>query len=153
MLWSIVVNFSHNSRNKARANGFSWLSKSTTIGKNVHFNGLRIYGKGRVSIGDNFHSGKNISIYTQSHNYMGEALPYDETLRLYKININDNVWLGDDVTIIGNVEIGEGAIIQVGSVVSSDIPPLGVAGGNPAKTFRQRDLKHYTCLKSRNKFH
>lgn len=38
--------------------------------------------------------------------------------------IEDCIWLGSDVTISGNVTIGEGAIVTIGSVVVKDVPPI-----------------------------
>ena len=46
----------------------SFTSK-TVLGDNCHFNGMKISGSGRVVIGDNFHSGKNIRILTSFHNW------------------------------------------------------------------------------------
>lgn len=66
--------------------------------------------------------------------------------------IEDNVWLGQNVTILQGVKIGEGAIIQAGSVVVSDIPACSIAGGHPAKVFKMRNEQHYYDLKSENKF-
>jgi acetyltransferase-like isoleucine patch superfamily enzyme len=62
------------------------------------------------------------------------------------------VWLGSRVTILGGVTIGEGAIIQAGAVVVSDIPKYAIAGGNPAKVFKYRDIEHYERLKAENRF-
>ena len=55
--------------------------------------------------------------------------------------------------ILGGVTIGEGAIIQAGSVVCKDVPPLAIAGGHPAAAFRYRDKEHYFKLKEEKKFH
>ena len=44
-----------------------------------------IYGKGYVTIGSNFHSGRECMIITENHNYEGTAIPYDDT---YKKNNN-----------------------------------------------------------------
>lgn len=125
----------------------------TEIGNNCHFNGMQIFGVGGVSIGDNFHSGKNIQIQTSFHNYdQGTKLPYDETYITKDVVIGDNVWLGQDIIILGGVTIGEGAVIQAGSVVCKDIPPLAVAGGHPAVPFKYRDKEHYEKLKKEAKF-
>lgn len=152
-VWSLVANLSHNSENKVRANGFTWLSATTYVGRNVNFNGFKVYGGGIVEIGNNFHSGKGVTLYTQSHNYSGDAIPYDKAHRLYRISIGDNVWLGDNVTIVGNVVIGEGAIVQVGSVVSANVSALQIVGGNPARPFRKRDSGHYFRVKDAGRFH
>jgi acetyltransferase-like isoleucine patch superfamily enzyme len=112
-----------------------------------------IYGDGEVVIGDNFHSGMGCKIITQSHNYDGESVPYDETYKTFRVSIENNVWLGMNVTIIGNVTIGEGAIIQVGSVVVSDIPKFAIAGGHPARVFSTRNADKYAALVREKRFH
>ena len=137
-----------------RVNGKSILTKNTVLGNNVNFNGMRIVGRGKVIIGDNFHSGEDCLMITQIHNYdEGEAIPYDSTYILKDIIIKDNIWLGSRVIILGGVTIGEGAIIQAGSVVVSDIPDCAIAGGHPAKVFKYRDKEHYKRLKLDNRFH
>lgn len=129
------------------------LTKYTHLGKNPNFNGMIIKGQGDVYIGDNFHSGEGCLMLTTNHNYMGDALPYDSTNINKPIVIGNNVWLGDRVIILGGVKIGDGAILQAGSVVVTDIPPLGIAGGNPAKVFKYRDKNHYDKLIREAKFH
>lgn len=136
-----------------RINNRSSFTKTTIIGTNCHFNGMTITGRGNVCIGDNLHSGKRISIITSFHNYdSGTTIPYDETLITKDVIIDNNVWLGQDVIILGGVHIGEGSIIQAGSVVCSDIPPLAIAGGHPAAPFKYRDKDHYFQLKNQNRF-
>ncbi len=131
----------------ANINNFCKFNRYTVVGNNVHFNGCKIYGNGKVYIGDNFHSAKNLKILTTFHNYNGNKIPYDETFITKDVKIDDNVWIGIDVIILGGVTIGEGAIIQAGSVVSKSIPPLSIAGGNPARVFSQRDENKYYLLK------
>tara|TARA_R110002020_G_scaffold183864_5_gene380384 strand:+ start:712 stop:1221 length:510 start_codon:yes stop_codon:yes gene_type:complete len=139
---------------KVFVNGKTTLSKNTSLGENCHFNGLTINGSGKVDIGSNFHSGPDCLFITQSHNYNnGTAIPYDDTYILKDIFIEDNVWLGSRVIVLGGVRIGEGAIIQAGSCVVSDIPKYAIAGGHPAKVFSQRNIFHYEELKSLQKFH
>lgn len=130
------------------------VTSSTYLGRNVHFNGLRIKGAGRVTIGDNFHSGQQILFITEYHDYDGgAALPYDPVRTISKeITIGANVWLGDRVVVLAGVRIGEGAIIQAGSVVVSDIPPCAIAGGHPAKVFKHRNRQHYESLLAAGKF-
>lgn len=52
------------------------------------------------------------------------------------IVIGNNVWIGDKVTILPNVNIGNGAIIGANSVVTQSIPPSSVAVGNLAKIIK-----------------
>ena len=128
------------------------LNRNTYLGKNVNFNGMTIRGKGEVRIGDNFHSGPECIILTQIHNYEGNAIPYDNTYIKRKVIIGDNVWFGVRVMVLPGVTIGEGAIIQAGTVVVKDVPPLAIVGGHPGKVFKYRDKEHYYKLKSEKKF-
>lgn len=128
-------------------------NSNTYLGKNANFNGIRIEGGGKVTIGDNFHSGKECLFITGFHNYdYGHAIPYDDTNINKDILIEHNVWLGTRVIVLGGVKIGEGAIIQAGAVVVDDIPKYGIAGGSPAKTFKFRNKEHYEMLKKAGKF-
>src|SRR5690554_4840441 len=121
-----------------KVNGPSYINGNTYLGKNVNFNGMKIIGKGRVSIGDNFHSGQNCFIITDTHNYEGTRIPYDNTYIVKEVLIKDNVWLGHGVIVLGGVTIGEGAIVQAGSVVPKSIPDFAIAGGHPAVPFKFR---------------
>lgn len=133
-------------------NGPSYVNKKTTLGNNVHFNGMRVIGHGKVSIGDNFHSGQDCVIISESHNFEGNKIPYDETFISKETIIEDNVWLGHGVLILPGAYIQEGAIIQAGAVVTGKIERCGIAGGNPAKVFKYRNIEHYEQLKSEKKF-
>lgn len=58
---------------------------------------------------------------------------------LHPIEIMDNVDIGMNTIILGNVRIGPNVIISAGSVVDSDIPPNSVVGGNPAQVIGSFD--------------
>ncbi|WP_422529150.1 acyltransferase [Serratia fonticola] len=133
-------------KTRPRVNYYSRFTKRTHLGKNCHFNGMKVLGKGKVYIGDNFHSGSECQIITDTHNFLGTALPYDSTFIVKDVVIGDNVWIGQRVIILGGVTIGDGAIIQAGSVVVKSIESLGIAGGHPATVFKYRDSVHYKSL-------
>lgn len=133
--------------------GFVHVTRKTELGDHVNFNGAFIYGGGEVKIGDWFHSGEGLKIFTRNHNYAGEALPYDETNVGKPVSIGNCVWIGAYVILLPGTTIGEGAIIQAGSVVHGEIPPLAIAGGNPAKVFAWRDKEHFMRLKAAGRFH
>lgn len=133
--------------------GKTYVTSNTYLGDHVCFNGMRINGKGKVTIGSYFHSGTGCQMITSFHNYEGDAIPYDETYIDKDVTIGDCVWLGNNVIILGGVTIGEGAIIQAGSVVCKDIPPYSIAGGHPAMVFKTRDIEHYKTLKEKGEFY
>jgi len=135
-------------------NNLSYCTKNTILGENVNFNGIKISGSGKVVIGNNFHSGEECMLISQNHNYdLGKQIPYDNTYILKDIIIDDNVWLGNRVIVLGGVNIGEGAIIQAGSVVVSNIPKYAIAGVHPAKVFKYRNIEHYEKKKQAKQFH
>ena len=67
--------------------------------------------------------------------------------------VGNDVWIGHGATIIGGVKIGDGAIIAAGSVVTKDIAPMTIVGGNPAKMIKRRfpkeeeEEKHFNYIK------
>ena len=131
-----------------RVNGWSRINAPTFLGSDVHFNGIRILGVGEVRIGSHFHSGKDVLMISQVHDYLSpDQLPYGPELLPRPISIGDFVWLGDRVTILGGAVIGDGAIIQAGSVVVGEVPELAIAGGHPATPFRFRDRKRFDAAK------
>lgn len=133
-------------------NGITSISGNTYLSDYVNFNGMLIQGSGKVIFGKYFHSGENCRIITQNHNYEGNKIPYDETMIIKDVEIGDFVWIGTNVLILPGAKIGEGAIIQAGSVVSGTIPSCAIAGGNPCKVFKYRNKEHFLELKEKQKF-
>lgn len=52
--------------------------------------------------------------------------------------VGNDVWIGQNVTVLPGVHIGDGAIIGANSVVASDIPPYCIAAGNPCRVIKKR---------------
>ena len=122
---------------------------SVTIGDNVRIGNLYHHGFGKLSIGKNCEIGHDVRIITQNHNYdNGDKIPFGLSGTVYKdVIIEDCVWIGSNVFIIPGTIIREGAIIQGGAVVHGEIPRCAIAGGNPAKVFKYRDIEHFDKLK------
>ncbi len=81
------------------------------------------------------HSYKNISTFPfkkQLLNYPPEALSKGD------IVVKDDVWIGINSIILSGVTINQGAIVAAGSVVTKDVPPYAIVGGNPAKIIKYR---------------
>lgn len=133
-------------------NGECQFSSNMYVGDYCNFNGMYVNGNGKVVIGNYFHSGIECMLITQNHNYEGEQIPYDNTYIKKETHIGDFVWFGNRVTVMGGVTIGEGAIIAAGAVVTKDVPPYAIVGGNPAKVIKYRDIDHFLKLKEEKKF-
>lgn len=67
-----------------------------------------------------------------------EAPPLSELPLKGDTVIGNDVWIGQNSTILPGVHIGDGAIIGLGSVVASDVPAYTIAAGNPARIIRKR---------------
>jgi acetyltransferase-like isoleucine patch superfamily enzyme len=65
-----------------------------------------------------------------------EALGFDEDP--LPTEIGHDVWIGNRAIVPGGVSIGDGAIVAAGSVVTKDVPPYAIVGGNPARHIRDR---------------
>lgn len=127
------------------------------IGDNVYIGPKNIFfGYGGISVGSGSILAHNVEIHTRNHNYDSEdleSIPYDKVYVYKPVVIEENVWIGAHVKISPGVTIGEGSVIGLGAVVTKDIPPYSIAGGNPAKVIKQRDISRYERLKQENKIY
>jgi acetyltransferase-like isoleucine patch superfamily enzyme len=58
-------------------------------------------------------------------------------VKMGPVTIGNKSWLGLNVIVLKGVEIGEGAIVAAGSVVTKNVSPWTIVGGNPAKVIRE----------------
>lgn len=65
------------------------------------------------------------------------STPRERALSIGSVVIGDRVWIGDKVSIIGNVKIGNGSIIAANSVVISDVEDNVIVAGVPAKIIKK----------------
>lgn len=98
---------------------------------------------GSCMIGAGTHTMRNIStspIFTEHKNATGHSWIPTSTENPYseRIEIGNDVWIGARVMIVGNVKVGNGAVIAAGAVVTKDVPPYAVVGGIPAKVIKYR---------------
>lgn len=127
--------------------------KYITIGHNVHIgNNAYIKGHGGLYIGNNTHISRNLTLYTVNHNYEGDYLPYDNSNIKKKVIIEDNVWIGMNVTILPGSHIKEGAIVGAGAVVAGTIEKCSIYGATKAHKIMKRDELHYENLKQNKLF-
>lgn len=129
--------------------------ENVKIGNNVRI-GERAYiwGIGGIEIGDNTILGPRVTIHTSNHRYENaELLPYDNVTYLQKVKIGRNVWIGDGAMLCPGCEIGDGAVVAMGSVVSGKVPKCAVVAGNPAKVIKMRDKERYESLEKAGKYY
>lgn len=147
--------------NSLKANGFELhIPYSITNISNIDFIPPLYVGpeswmelRGVLHIGSGTIFGPRVKVHTSNHYYEGDMLPYDDRYIVKDVFIDDNVWIGSDVTIMPGVHIGEGAIIGACSCVTKDIPPYAIVGGCPAKVIKYRDIDKYLRLKSEGKIY
>ena len=133
--------------------GYSNANKATEIGDNTRFNGVEIEGSAKVIIGKHCQFGKGIMIISDNHNYdKGNKIPFSDPCIPKGVIIGDFCWIGARALLLPGTKIGEGAIIQGGSVVHGEIPPYAIAGGNPAKVFKYRDIEQFKKLTENGDF-
>lgn len=96
-----------------------------------------------LNIGNNIVFGPSPTIVTGNHriDVIGkyivdshEKLPENDK----EVNIEDDVWVGANVTILMGVTISRGSVIAAGSVVNKSCPPYSIIGGIPAKIIKYR---------------
>jgi acetyltransferase-like isoleucine patch superfamily enzyme len=74
--------------------------------------------------------------------------PVTRTNPHQRTTIGSDVWIGQNVVILAGVNIGHGAIIGAGSVVTKDVPSYAIMGGVPARLIRYRSENHINDLLS-----
>ena len=106
-----------------------------TVGRNVFVNqNCTFYDLGGLDIGDDVMIGPNVSLITSGHPVAPSQRRASVTAN--PIVIERNVWIAAGATIIGGVTIGENSVVAAGSVVTKDVPPNTLVGGNPARIIR-----------------
>lgn len=116
------------------------LGYRTTLGVNNWLHGT-------ITIGKYCQIGADVAIHTNNHpvtylsTYVGSSLfegYLNHNKTFGKVTIGHDVWIGHNALILGNVNIGNGAVIAAGAVVTKDVEPYTVVAGVPAKPLKKR---------------
>lgn len=91
-------------------------------------------GRGDIVIGNNVNISPEVMILTAYHdpdaeNFQGIEKP---------VVIEDYAWIATRALILPGVRIGRSAVVAAGAVVTKDVPPNAIVGGNPARFIRER---------------
>lgn len=112
------------------------IGNNSGLGANMVVHGIH-----SLTIGNNVMSAPDILILGSGHNFKTRDIPMNMQGSIGKSNLNigDDVWIGQRVTILPNCNsIGTGVIIGACSVVTKNIPNYAIVAGNPAKIIKYR---------------
>ena len=107
------------------------IGKSVSINRNVYFDAPNL-----VTIGNYVNIGHGTKFVNSSHQLISNFKTLRPNVTQPPIFIEDFVWLGCNVLVLGGVTIGTGSVVGAGSVVTKNIPPHSFAVGIPAKVIR-----------------
>lgn len=95
---------------------------------------------GQVTIGRDVMMGPEVILLTRNHGFDRTDLPMmdQKDAEERPIVIGDDVWIGTRAILLPGVTVGRGAIVGAGAVVTADVPPRAIVGGNPARIIRYR---------------
>lgn len=119
-----------------------WISPGTNliIGEDVDLaKDVLLSTKGGLKIGDRVLIGYSTKILSTNHNI--PPLPdkiFQSGHNIAPVVIEDDVWIGANCVILPGVNIGRGAVIAAGAVVTKSVPEYSIYGGVPAKLIKMR---------------
>lgn len=132
-----------------KINGFVRIPFATKVwspNKDISFGDRVQFGKGciincDIQFGNSILVAQNVAFVGRddhTYNIVGKRIWDSPRGDKYKTIIEDDVWIGHGVIVIAGVRIGHGSIIAAGSVVTKDVEPYTILGGNPAKIIKYR---------------
>jgi acetyltransferase-like isoleucine patch superfamily enzyme len=127
---------------------FEKIGSTISIGKETFIGKSNLVTASSIDIGDNVLISWGVSIVDHNSHSLVYAERSQDILDWQQgkkdwsnvistpIRIHDGAWIGFNAIILKGVTIGQGAIVGAGAVVTKDVPPWTIVGGNPAKVIR-----------------
>lgn len=139
------------------------IGRGTTIQSGLRFEALAPPGATVIRIGDGCYVGHDVrlvavnGITLHDRACVGHGCTLADTVHDYKsadddrqtwqadlkvgrpLVVGESAWIGNNTVVAGGITIGAGAIVNANSVISRDVPANTLVGGNPARSWRQRD--------------
>jgi maltose O-acetyltransferase len=148
---------------------YSYFKKYYSITSDFGFNGtdIRIYGEGKILLGNNSYIGTNstIQLHPGQKVVIGDHCALSHNVRMYTssadpdqdftaernntgktgdIIIGNGVWIGANVFINPGITIGDNAVVGANSVLTKDVDAFAIVGGVPAKLIRYKNIRPVT---------
>ncbi len=111
-----------------------------TLGRRVGVNPyVVLYGAGGLTIGDDVLIAAHTVVIPGNHRFDRLDVPiYDQGTTERGVRIGSDVWLGTHVVVLDGVEVGDGAVVAAGAVVTRNVDARAIVGGVPARLLRMR---------------
>ena len=100
-----------------------------------------VYALDKITIGEKTCIGEDVKLLAGYH----DIATWNFLFRTKPITIGSCVWIATGAMVLPGVTIGDGAVVAAGAVVTKDVEPWSVVGGNPARFIKKRmmkDLRH-----------
>jgi maltose O-acetyltransferase len=122
-------------------NGYIKNPEEISFGKNIFIGRGFNISANKLQLGSNIMIGPNVLIECSNHTFttIGKTIYSYSTIKSSKgIKIEDDVWIGGNVSILDGVTIGEGCVVGASSNVIKSLPPYTICVGNPCKPIKKR---------------
>ncbi len=111
-----------------------------------NYSGIGMYSYiGTESIGKDVMIGEELIAISKNHEFAdtGKAMREQGFQEEKPVVIEDDIWIGGRVIILPGVRVGRGSIIGAGAVVTENVEPFTIVGGNPARVIGRRDEERH----------
>lgn len=134
-----IIRLDENAKLNINGNGSIYYGADVILFKDAVFNlgntfinsDCRIRCNQEISIGDHCAISHEVTIMDSNvHKLNGKR-------NTHPVHIGNHVWIGTRVTILSGVQIGDGAVLAAGALVTSDVPPGTLVGGVPAHVIKE----------------